>query len=145
VNEEKRQKLFANLQASSRQRNEGWKKGIEEGYISPDARKQWIAEHDACATCLALNGMTIGIQEEFPHGDPPLHPHDPPRQIICRCTVDMVDEDVSDFENMTWDEIDAELDSLFGEGKKKKKKIVIDAEADTFPSEGKKKKKKYFL
>ncbi len=138
MNEEKRQKLFANRQASSRQRNEAWKKGIEEGYISPDSMKRWVAEHDECVTCLALNDMTIGIQEKFPSGDPPLHPD-------CFCDVEMVDVDVSDFENMTWNEIDVELDSLLGEGQKKKKKVVIDAEVDAFPSEGKEKKKKFYL
>ena len=115
MNEDKRQKLFASRQAASRDRSEDWKRGVEEGYISRNARKQWMAEPDACDTCLALNGMTIGIQDEFPHGDPPLHPHEPPHQIICRCTISLVDDfSDSDFEDMSWDEIDTLIDDLQG-------------------------------
>lgn len=96
------------LRASSEGRNQAWQQGIEEGYISPAAQKQWVTEFDACEICLPLDGETVGISADFPDGDPPLHPN-------CRCTLDMVDVDVSDFEEMSWDEIDAELDALFGE------------------------------
>lgn len=96
------------LRASSEGRNQAWQQGIAEGYISPDAQKQWVAEPDACEICSPLDGETVGITDEFPGGDPPLHPN-------CRCTLDMVDIDVSDFEDMSWDEIDAELDSLLSQ------------------------------
>jgi hypothetical protein len=96
------------LRASSEGRNQAWQQGIAEGYISPDSMKQWSVEFDACEICSPLDGETVGISAEFPDGDPPLHPN-------CRCTLDLVDIDVSDFEDMSWEEIDAELDSLFGE------------------------------
>ena len=96
------------LRASSEGRNQAWQQGLADGYIDPDSQKQWVAEFDACEICSPLDGETVGISAEFPDGDPPLHPN-------CRCSLDLVDIDVSDFEDMSWEEIDAELDSLFGE------------------------------
>jgi hypothetical protein len=96
------------LRASSEGRNQAWQQGLAEGYISPDSQKQWVAEFDACEICSPLDGETVGISAEFEGGDPPLHPN-------CRCSLDLVDIDVSDFEDMSWEEIDAELDALFGE------------------------------
>lgn len=93
------------LRAANEGRNQAWQQGIEEGYVSPAAQKQWATEPDACEICIPLDGESVPITGEFPDGDPPLHPN-------CRCDVLMVDVDVSDYENMTWDEIDAELDQL---------------------------------
>lgn len=53
----------------------GWKEsGVVEG-------KQWIVAQDGeCDECAALDGASVGLDEEFPGGDPPLHPN-------CRCDV----------------------------------------------------------
>ncbi len=96
------------LRASSEGRNQSWQQGIEGGYISSAAQKQWVTEPGACDICLPFDGEIVGITEDFPDGDPPLHPN-------CLCDLDMVDVDDSDFEEMSWEEIDTELDALFGE------------------------------
>jgi hypothetical protein len=96
------------LRASNEGRNQAWRQGIEEGYISPAAQKQWQAEFDACEICLPLDGESVPITGDFPDGDPPLHPN-------CRCDVIMVDVDVTEYEDMSWDEIDSVLDELLGE------------------------------
>lgn len=96
------------LRASNEGRNQAWRQGVEEGFISPAAQKQWAVEFDACPECLPLDGESVPITDEFPDGDPPLHPN-------CRCTTNLVDVDVTDFENMTWDEFDTEIDQLLSD------------------------------
>lgn len=98
------------LRASNEGRNQAWQQGIEEGYISPAAQKQWVAEFDACEICLPLDGISAPISGSFAEGDPPLHPN-------CRCDVIMVDVDVTEYEDMSWDEIDAVLDELLEENR----------------------------
>lgn len=46
------------------------------------AKKQWLTAPDCCDECHEIDGLTIGIDEEFPGGvgGPPLHPN-------CRCDV----------------------------------------------------------
>ena len=34
-----------------------------------------------CPVCAALEGLEIDLADEFPEGDPPLHPN-------CRCSVE---------------------------------------------------------
>ena len=55
----------------------GWKtSGVVEG-------KQWTigtTQTTVCDDCASLDGVVVGIDEEFPDGDPPLHPN-------CRCDV----------------------------------------------------------
>lgn len=78
--------------------NTNLNKGIEDAAADMGARLVWIAERDACATCLALSGQVVSPGESFdmaatfakaattwapPDGlllTPPRHPH-------CRCRV----------------------------------------------------------
>ena len=53
----------------------GWQ---ESGLVSG---KEWlVADANECDLCADLNGEIAPLDEEFPDGDPPLHPN-------CRCTV----------------------------------------------------------
>jgi SPP1 gp7 family putative phage head morphogenesis protein len=71
---------------SMRAANEGqlelWDQAVQDGYLTGDEQKMWIATPDVvvCDECEALDGETVGLDEDFPDGDPPLHP-------FCRCTV----------------------------------------------------------
>lgn len=42
--------------------------------------RRWLAASDAEADCAGLNGTTVAMDDEFPGGDPPLHPN-------CRCAI----------------------------------------------------------
>ncbi len=43
--------------------------------------KQWMVSQDeVCDDCTGLDGVVVGLDSEFPGGDPPLHPN-------CRCDV----------------------------------------------------------
>jgi hypothetical protein len=96
------------LRASNEGRNQAWQQGVEEGFISPVSRKQWAAEFDACDICMPFDGTDVALGEDFPDGEPPLHPN-------CRCDVILVDVDVTEYEDMSWDEIDSVLDELLQE------------------------------
>lgn len=52
------------------------------------AKKQWLTAPDCCDECHEIDGLVVGIDEEFPGGvgGPPLHPN-------CRCDVLPVIED----------------------------------------------------
>lgn len=53
----------------------GWK---ESGVVES---KEWIvAQDNECDACAELQGEIVPLDEEFPEGDPPLHPN-------CRCDV----------------------------------------------------------
>lgn len=54
----------------------------EEGFLSPNATKEWIVTDDdrLCSQCEPYDGKTVPVGEEFPEGDPPLHPY-------CRCVI----------------------------------------------------------
>jgi SPP1 gp7 family putative phage head morphogenesis protein len=59
--------------------------GTLEGYAASGvvAGKEWSADPDACDECLALDGVVVALDEDFPDdgGDgPPLHPR-------CVCSV----------------------------------------------------------
>ena len=49
----------------------------ESGMVSG---KQLLAAPDCCEECQDLNGTVVGLDDDFPDGDPPLHPS-------CRCDV----------------------------------------------------------
>jgi len=93
------------LKASNAGRNEAWKQGVDGGYISPNAVKEWQAEGDACQICAPLNGEQVSLSESFPEGDPPRHPN-------CRCNVKLVDEIPTDIASMTDEQLDTEIESL---------------------------------
>jgi hypothetical protein len=59
--------------------SEAWRQAQDTGFLSEDAEKEWIAA-DPCDECAEFEGTTVPIDEEFPDGDPPLHPN-------CRCTT----------------------------------------------------------
>lgn len=73
------------MRANSEGRQEAWAQGIKGGWIGPDAQKEWLAESDACDICSPINGMRVGILDEFPAGEPPAHPN-------CRCDVLFVED-----------------------------------------------------
>lgn len=77
------------LTASHEGRRQAWDQGLRQGFISPNARQEWSAEVDdrACAICEELDRTTVRIGEQFPDGDPPVHP-------MCRCDVLLIDEPV---------------------------------------------------
>lgn len=50
--------------------------GDEEG-----TTKVWDAYMDACEICLQYDGQEIPVDDDFPEGDPPLHPN-------CRCSLE---------------------------------------------------------
>ena len=93
------------MRANSEGRQQAWGQGLAGGWISPNAKKEWIAEADACEVCQPLNGTRVLIKESFPVGEPPAHPN-------CRCDVLLVDEIPKDISQMTDAELDAELEQL---------------------------------
>lgn len=48
--------------------------------ILPDGFKEWLLATDACEECEVYDGVVVPIGEDFPEGDPPLHPN-------CRCDL----------------------------------------------------------
>jgi SPP1 gp7 family putative phage head morphogenesis protein len=99
------------LRANTEGRKEAWQQGIEEGFIDPSWRKQWQTGQDerVCDICAPLDGETAPVMGDFPGGDPPAHPN-------CRCTLNLVpEEEPTDFNNLTDDELQALLDDLIDE------------------------------
>ena len=100
------------LRAANEGRNEAWRQGIEEGFINPGVKKYWSVEIDGreCEICVTVAAMydeenAIPITEQFPDGDPPLHP-------MCRCDVLLSDAPDADLTSMTDEQLDAEIDRL---------------------------------
>ena len=94
------------IRASSEGRVEAWRQGIEEGFISRFAQKQWVAEFDACQICLDLEALgPIGISADFPEGEPPAHPN-------CRCDVILIDDPEADWEGVTDEQLDDIIDTI---------------------------------
>jgi hypothetical protein len=61
--------------------DEAWQQAQDEGLLSDSATKEWIVtETETCEECLSYDGKQVPVGEEFPEGDPPLHPN-------CRCTL----------------------------------------------------------
>jgi SPP1 gp7 family putative phage head morphogenesis protein len=59
-----------------------WEQAQAEGLLSANATKEWIVTPDdlLCPECEPMEGQRVPLDEEFPDGDPPLHPS-------CRCTM----------------------------------------------------------
>lgn len=57
-------------------RQEAWEIAVDEGALPIDAEQEWVATPEACPDCQALDGMRVGIGEDFPRGlsGPPAHP-----------------------------------------------------------------------
>lgn len=66
--------------AASEGRQIAWNQGIEQGFISVNAQKEWIAEADACDICSPRNGTRHPVNKPWPGGEPPAHPN-------CRCDM----------------------------------------------------------
>lgn len=63
---------------------QGWSQAVEEGLLTGDEQKTWIAAEDPCPECEEVDGETVPMDEDFSVGDdPPLHPN-------CRCTMGLV-------------------------------------------------------
>lgn len=100
------------LSASHEGRRQAWAQGLQEGYISPTAMQEWSAEMDGrvCPICSAMDGQKVPIGEEFPQGEPPIHPS-------CRCDVLLLDAaPVGPWDEMSDEELDAQLESLLSGG-----------------------------
>lgn len=70
------------MAAANEGSRQGWDQAVEEGLLSKDVKKEWIATSDCCDDCDELDGEQVGLDEDYPNdgGDgPPLHPN-------CRCT-----------------------------------------------------------
>lgn len=61
---------------------ESWQQAQSEGLLSDGATKEWIITDDEalCDECEPLDGEQVALDDDFPGGDPPLHPR-------CRCTI----------------------------------------------------------
>jgi hypothetical protein len=60
---------------------EAWLQAQEEGLLTDDATKEWVLSEDPCDECeAAAKAGPVPVGDEFPDGDPPLHPR-------CRCTT----------------------------------------------------------
>lgn len=70
------------MEALNAGQDAAWAQAQEAGLLSEDAEKEWITTPDEtlCPECNDMDGETVPIGQEFPDGDPPLHPN-------CRCTV----------------------------------------------------------
>lgn len=99
------------LRAANEGRNAAWQQGVDEGWINAgNWDKRWSTELDGrqCDVCGPLDEMTVGFNDEFPEGDPPIHPN-------CRCDVLLVPKPIDDdIAAMTDEEVDAYIDELIG-------------------------------
>lgn len=93
------------MRANSQGRQQAWGQGLQGGWISPTAQKEWIAEMDACEICAPVNGTRVGVNALFPIGEPPAHPN-------CRCDVLLIPDPVpTDLSGLSG----AQLDSMIGD------------------------------
>ena len=74
--------------AASEGRQLAWGQGIEQGFISLSAQKEWIAEADACQICSPRNGQRHPVNKPWPGGEPPAHPN-------CRCDMLLIPDGVA--------------------------------------------------
>jgi len=69
--------------------NEGqrdlWEQAVKDGYLNGDEQQVWITTPDdkLCDICEPLEGVTVGMDEDFPEEGPPAHPN-------CRCTIGLL-------------------------------------------------------
>lgn len=75
------------LSASHEGRRQSWDQGLRQGFISPTAMQEWSAEVDnrVCEICEGYDQTRVPIGQQFPDGDPPIHP-------MCRCDVLLIDD-----------------------------------------------------
>jgi len=99
------------LRASQEGRRQAWGQGIQQGFISPSASKQWSTNIDdrTCLICEPLNEMIVPLNRDFPDGEPPVHPN-------CRCDVLLIDRRDSDLAGLTDAELDQQIDDFIDSG-----------------------------
>ena len=78
------------MRASNLGQQEAWNQAIDEGLLTGQEKKEWIATPDdrECDDCDDVDGQRVPIDGEFDTSEgsldgPPLHPN-------CRCTVGIV-------------------------------------------------------
>lgn len=69
--------------AESLAQREAFRAASERGQLQVDQMKRWVTA-DPCPECIDLGGLEVPVLEEFPDGDPPIHPN-------CRCSVELAD------------------------------------------------------
>lgn len=70
------------MAAANEGQRQAWDQAVDDGLLTGDERREWIATEDACPECEALDGALADLDGEYPDeggGGPPLHPN-------CRCT-----------------------------------------------------------
>lgn len=99
------------LRASHAGRQAAWQQGLQGGWISPGAGKQWSTNVDdrSCDICVPLDQMVVPIGGLFPDGEPPIHPN-------CRCDILLVDRASQDLEGLSDAEIDDMIDDIIERG-----------------------------
>lgn len=74
------------MTAANEGNRQGWDQAVNEGLLTGDERRVWIATSDACPQCDELDGEETSLDGSY-SGDgedgPPLHPN-------CRCTEGIV-------------------------------------------------------
>jgi SPP1 gp7 family putative phage head morphogenesis protein len=74
------------MTAANQGRAISWQQAGDAGLFNPlTSSKEWIAEGDACPDCEAVDGETVGLDDDFSVGEymPPAHPS-------CRCTAVLI-------------------------------------------------------
>jgi len=73
------------MRAANVGQREAWDQAVDNGLLSQNVRREWIATSEACPICEGLDGQQIGLDEEYEddngeaYDGPPAHPN-------CRCT-----------------------------------------------------------
>lgn len=71
------------MRASNEGQAQLWSQAKQQGLLTGHEKKVWLTS-DPCPICAALDGETVGIDQDFSIGfDPPAHPN-------CRCTIGLV-------------------------------------------------------
>lgn len=87
VGNEARAELIArteSMNAANEGLAQGWSQAVEEGLLTGDEKKEWIATPGCCDLCDEVDGERVDLDDDFSVGDdPPLHPN-------CRCTMGLV-------------------------------------------------------
>lgn len=71
------------LRASNQGQRELWRQAREQQLLPRDVQRVWIVGNDPCPICEELDGETVGMDEEFAEGDPPIHP-----SCVCTTAID---------------------------------------------------------
>lgn len=69
---------------------QGYLQAVEQDLLNPDAQRTWIVTPDdiLCEDCADLDGVEVGLQEEWDYADGPVE--NPPAHPRCRCAQGLV-------------------------------------------------------